>query len=78
MIEVTTKALMQIKIYQLKKALCDLIIISNHPKVGGQLTQVIHLFIQNVSRKFRLYELCRKIPIVKAILTLFLETAVNK
>ena len=68
MIEVKTKALVQIKIHQLKKAQCDLIIIiSNHPKVGGHLTQVMHLFIQNVSRKSRLYEFRRKTPLVKAI-----------
>ena len=67
MIEVTTKAPVQIKTHQLKKALCDLIIISNHPKVGGQLTQAIHLFTQNVSRKFHLYELCQKILQAKAI-----------
>lgn len=48
MIEVTTKALVQIKIRQLKK----LMTISNQHKVEEHLIKAMHLFIQNASRRF--------------------------
>ena len=63
MIEVTTKALVQIKIHQLKK----LMTISNHYKVEEHLIKAMHLFIQNASRRFLPCELGRKTPLVKAI-----------